>query len=202
MGQIHGYNLGSPTANVTSNGELVVTGSIILSNSTDETTQCVKTIDFEHHEIHEGDHFSVTGFESVNSGASVNFVTQTPNTTKWTHMTFDVQGTSQTEIRVYEGATWSGGTSSSPINNNRNSATTSTLTVSYKPTVTASGTLIYSQSRGLKGATPAVADNVGNIVRTHELILKSGTSYLWAIKSADDSNVISYQGHWYEHTND
>ena len=64
-----------------------------------------------------------------------------------------------------------------------------------------SGTLIESHSKGLIGATPSKATAVGNASREDEWILKSGTAYLWEIKTAGAGNVIDYSATWYEHTN-
>jgi len=42
----------------------------------------------------------------------------------------------------------------------------------------------------------------GTVTREDELILKSGTSYLFCINNADtgNDNIIDYRATWYEHT--
>ena len=67
-------------------------------------------------------------------------------------------------------------------------------------TTPTSGTLIASHSKGLAGATPSKAGAVGESEREDEWILRSGTTYMWCIKTAGDDNIIDYAGTWYEHT--
>lgn len=167
---------------------------------TEKSTHATTTIGYEHHEIHDGSHYFFCDFETLNSGATADFAVTTPNTAKWTHMTFVVAGTSQTEMRIYEGSTVSGGTALIPYNNNRNSPNASTLTIAKNPSVSVAGTVIFGQSRGLGGATPSKANTAGIVSRDKEIILQSGTTYRFEIKSADNSNVVDYCGEWYEHT--
>ena len=131
----------------------------------DGATNTLQTIEYEHHEIHGGTHFYICDFETLNSGATADFAVTTPAGSKWSHMIFEVNGTSQTEMRIYEGATVSGGTSTTPLNNDRNSDTASVLTVSKNPSVSVAGTVIYAQSKGLGGATPNAADREGFVQR-------------------------------------
>lgn len=51
------------------------------------------------------------------------------------------------------------------------------------------------------GTTPAKANIGGAVTREDEWILKSGTTYLWEIKTVGDNNSIDYNGFWYEHIN-
>ena len=178
----------------------------IAPKHTDTTTNAVKCIDYPHNEIHSGDHYNIRNFTTLAaSGNRITFGVTTPNTTKWAHMLFEIEGTTQTEVRTWEGATCSGGTAVTPFNNNRNSVDTSTLTIVSDPTISGatptSGTLIESHSRGLEGATPAKSSSAGTAKREDEWILKSGTTYIWEIKSVGDDNIIDYSATWYEHTN-
>ena len=174
-----------------------------VKNGIDSSTQSLNAISYEHHETHGGNHYFVCDFDTLTSGTSTDFGMTTANGSKWVHLVFDINGTSQTEFRIFEGATLSGGVSASPYNNNRNSDNTSTVTLSKNPVISGgtptSGTNIYSQSKGLAGANKIAADNEGLVNREREIVLKSGTSYLFEIKAVDD-NIISYCGEWYEHT--
>jgi len=171
------------------------------SVAVDAATNSLNVIDYEHHEIHSGSHFYVSGFETVANGGYVNFSFTTPDTTEWIHMTFIISGTSQTELIIYEGAAVSGGASTTPFNNDRNSAHASVATISKNPTVNTVGTIIYSESKGLVGATPRETGTAGLISRDREIILKQDTTYVFSIVSRDDDNIVSYVGEWYEHTN-
>lgn len=172
-----------------------------IDNSVDNLTNAIETIDYEHHEIHGGSHFYLCGFETIADTVEIDFAVTTPNTTKWSHMTFDIEGTTQTEFYIYEASAVTGGTAATPLNNNRNSTTTSVLTIVKNPTVNTEGNLIFSQSKGKAGATPSKASSGGVVTRNREIILKQNTTYIFRITSADDDNIISYCGEWYEHTN-
>lgn len=164
--------------------------------ATDETTGGLIVVDFEHHEIHEGDHFFVAGVTAMGLNGTIDFLFTTPNTTKWSHMTFSILGNAGgVNIKMYESANTSGGTAVTAINNNRNSAVTSTATVKTNPTtITTLGTLIYEAESGVnRGA--------GFIDRAREIVLKQNTSYVFRITSLAAANNVSYAGEWYEHTN-
>ena len=155
------------------------------------------TIDQTHHRIHEGKHFFVAGYTTLASGGLVVFTTQTPDSAKRIHMGFNIEGTATTNVKVYEGATISSGTGTlaTPINNDRNSSTTSVLNVRFLPTITGSGTLIEAIAFGHTGKFNLAG---GAAAREEEIILKQNEIYMWRIESAGDDNIISYKGFWYE----
>jgi len=195
---------------VDSNGNEALVGQQAQANSLaitpatdnyDEITRAIKSIDYEHHEIHDGSHYFVSGFETVANDGDIIFSITTPNTAKWIHLIFEIEGTSQTEFSIYETASVSSGTPITPNNNNRNSANTSDVTMLYNPTVDTAGTVIFAQSKGKAGTNPLKADTEGLVNRSREIILKQNTTYVFEIISRDDGNIISYAGEWYEHTN-
>lgn len=165
----------------------------------DKDTGALVCIDYEHHRIHAGKHFLISGFDVFASDASIYFGVRTP-ADNVAHFTFEVNATSQTEFYIYEGATFTNGAAVIPVNNNRNSVITSDMVVKINPTVAggATGTTIYSQSRGLKGVTPAKGPAFGVNSREREFELKESIDYIIQIKSKDDDNIISYEGEWYE----
>lgn len=172
--------------------------TVFPSGTIDTMTGAVTTIEYEHHEIHEGNHYYVSGFETEATGANITFGLTAPDSPILCHVTIDVFGTSQTEIYLYEGSVFVGGAAVTPANNNRNSTTTSTLVIAKDPAVITYGTLIYSQSSGLAGTTPAKSDLNALHDRNREIILKRNTKYTVVIVSRDDGNIISYAGEWYE----
>jgi hypothetical protein len=172
--------------------------TIFPSGTTDITTGAVITIEYEHYEIHEGDHYYISGFETEATGANVTFGILSPDSPIQCHVTIDVFGTSQTELYLYEGSVYVGGVAVTPVNNNRNSATTSTLVIAKDPAITSYGTQIYRQSSGLAGVTPAKSDLNSLHDRNREIILKRNTAYTVVIVSRDDDNIISYIAEWYE----
>jgi len=200
MGHITHPTLGSPCALVSPYGELIVNGS----RSIDPTNDSMRIITNEHSKIHQGEHFNLRGFSSINSGGTLNFGVTTPNGSKWCHLVFTVDGTTQTEVYGYEGATLSGGTILSGLNNNRNSPTLPTLqirrNVVISGTTPTSGLLIESHSKGREGTNPSEADSSSSVSREDEWILKSGTTYLWTIISQGSGNIIDFSSSWYENT--
>lgn len=167
----------------------------------DSSTGAIPTIDFFHKKIHSGDHFFVCSAETLASGSSAVFGCVTPNSTRWSHMMFECEGTTQTEMYIYEDSTFTGGSVATPLNNNRNSVKTATLSVYKNPTVTNLGTQLFFQSKGLEAATPSKASNEGLFSREKEIILKQNTKYIFKFISRGADNILSYCGEWYEHTN-
>ena len=158
----------------------------------DPKTNAFKGVDYEHAEIHAGDHYFFSGHEVEADTGTIEFIIVTPDTTKWAHMTFVIIGTEKLEVDVYEGASGiSGGASVTPINNNRNSSNTSGLTVTKDPTsITGDGTLIDSYSVGSTGPF----GQIGTAKRDKEIILKQNETYLFRITSNAADNDISYKG--------
>ena len=178
-------------------GTLINGINYISGNSgIDASTESIQTISYEHHEIHAGSHFYYCDYQMGNaSGAIINFVITTPNTTKWAHLVFDAYSSEGSTLEVYEGATGVvGGTSITPRNNNRNSLTASTMTLVKDPASIAGD---GARAAGyLVGGTRAP----GSESRDREIILKQNTTYLLRITSLANSNDISWCAEWYEHT--
>ena len=217
MGQIHGSGAGNWSNAVVvdsslgdQQGRLHTNSMLVGSNGyfyQDKSTSSLPTIDYAHHETHDGNHYNIRGFSApIASGVSLNWSVLTPAGSKWAHMTFQIEGTTQTEVYVYEAVTTSGGTAVTPINNNRNAGDNSILTIKSNVVISgtngvlASGTLIEQHSKGLEAATPSKSTVNGNVTREDEMILKSGTTYLYVVKSVGTGNIIDYAGVWYEHT--
>jgi hypothetical protein len=173
--------------------------------ATDDVTGARITIAYEHHEIHAGSHFTLSGFGGVDGaldiGDTVDFTVQTPSAgRKYAHMVWDVRGTSQFEFYVYEDAVASAGTPRVPINNNRNSDNESILVIEQDPVVSEPGTLLFSESTGLAGQPASKAQTAGHSSRVHEIILKANTKYLFRTIIRADDTIMTWSGSWYEHT--
>ena len=162
-------------------------------------------VDVGHHEIHCGDHFNYRDFKTIGSGigSSINISLTTPNNTIFNHLIWDVEGTSQTEVRMWEGATLSGGVIISGLNNNRNMDRIHSMILKQGVTISGasptSGLLLEVHSKGKTGTNPAAASFGANAGREDEWVLKSGTTYLFSITSADTGNIMDYSIKWYEH---
>jgi hypothetical protein len=165
----------------------------------DEATWATTTITYEHHEIHAGNHYFVTGTTTLASDGQISFGITTSDSTEWAHLTFGVDATGQTTLDFYESATYTGGSAVTAYNNNRNSTNTSGLTIVSDPTfATSDGTLISARAFGIE-ANPAQIFG-GTTTRDREMILKQNTKYVVIIGSGSAGNIISYDAEWYEHT--
>jgi len=165
----------------------------------DASTNSLQIVDYAHHEIHGGSHYYVKSYDELGSTDTVEFVITIPNTTTWAHLLFSLESTGETQIDIYEGASGvSGGTTVTPINNNRNSVSTSVLTIVKDPTsITSDGTLISASLVGI-ASTPSKTLG-GEVGREDEIILKQNETYLIRVTSNSNDNNVDYKANWYEH---
>jgi len=171
-------------------------GSSVADIVIDTITHILSTIESEHGTVHDGKHFYINSYETLNNGQSLILALTTPSTKK-IHFVYEVSSTAETTIEFYEGADISGGTTVTPINNNRNSNITSSVTVVKNPTVNSYGEKIGEIKYGSTG-TPVIPDVGGGFSRDNEVILKTNTTYIVKITSGTDGNIINYIGSWYE----
>ena len=179
--------------------DYTLTGAKSRELGVDGMTHVLNTIGYEHHEIHEGNHFFVAGYGTFAADEDIDFQITTPLSQKLAHMTFSFQSTGAVVFSIYEGAVVQAGTSVTPINSDRNSANTSSLTVQYDGVVDTAGSLIYQQAWGYTN-TPSKSEG-GVSGRDNEIILRAGTTYRFLIERDSARNIISYNGECYEHTN-
>jgi len=162
----------------------------------DAVTNALISIAQEHHEIHEGAHYFYADYAlSQSSGSTREFVLTTPNNTKWIHLVWSVYAGDGATVELYKDASGiTGGTSITPVNNNGNSANTSGVTLVKDPTsITSDG----NRAAGYLAGAGRVA---GDTKRTNEIMLEQNTIYLVRITSLANSNDISWDAEWYEHT--
>lgn len=166
----------------------------------DKATNSVNTIDYAHHEIHDGSHFYWTDYDSdVDTGTPKYYRITTPNTTKWAHVMFVLYSEGVGTWQLFENPTVNAaGTTVTPLNSNRNSLTAATLVIAYDPTSTADGTLIKVWRTGSGTTLPT---RIGSETRSdEEIILKQNEDYF--LKFTPDSNdaKTKIEISWYEHT--
>lgn len=164
----------------------------------DEVSGASTVIDYSHHEIHEGDHYFVEDFETLGSGAAVEFGV-IAGATKQAHMLFDLQATGQTEFTSYKvGSFDSDGTEVISVCSNTTCASNGETKVYRNPTVADYGTIMNSRAFGL-ALTPSKIE--GGAVRGEaEIVLGTTGTFIYRIKSQSAGNIVSYHGNWYEHT--
>lgn len=164
----------------------------------DKATNTLQIIDYAHHEIHSGSHFMYTDAVELDSAETQDYLITTPNTTKWAHMLFDMDGSVITQWQLYESSDKNGTTLQTVGNNNRNSSTTATLIV-HKGTSggTTDGSVIHLYKGGAASQQSMAASMARN---DSEIILKQNTKYILRVTSGTDNNLTNIRLEWYEHT--
>ena len=159
----------------------------------DASTNTLQTLTYEHHEIHSGSHYYLSGHEQEASAGTIEFVFTTHATIE-THLVFEVEGSASIQIDLFEGSSSVvGGAATTPFNNNRNSGNSAVTTVIKDPTSITDGTLIDSHMKGANKTS-------GNVGRENEIVLDLSNVYLLRITSGAINNDIDYRISWYEHT--
>lgn len=167
---------------------------------TDETTGALKTIDYAHHEIHDGSHFKA-GYQDITMDTDdiIALVFTTPDSTKFMHWTMTAQTTGAATIQLFSGPTLSAeGTAVTPFNRNQNSDKESVMVVRHTPTITLNGTKISEKWVGGVGFKETIG---GETRGSSEIILKRNTQYLILCTANADGIKCAIGGDWYEHTN-
>jgi hypothetical protein len=162
----------------------------------DPSTRVFNSIELEHGYVHDGIDFSSTDTATVDSGSTRVYKITTPDTTKWAHLVWEIDGTAITQIDVYEGGARNNGTGLTIYNRDRNSVTANTTTVVHTPDAGANGTIIYTEKFGL--ATGNNARQAGYSRPSAEVVLKRNTQYIIVVSSSTNGNIISSRFRWYE----
>jgi len=171
-------------------------------SSIDGITNAQVTIGYPHHEIHEGDHYYIEGWTELDADDSLFVKMVTPDTTIWAHFRWVIGGTGITITTFDEDATggMTGGSSVTPINNNRNSINTSEIVITSGVTNATSFTTRLGNTKFGTATSPQRAIGDGSS-REDEIILKQNTTYLRTFISETDNNFVSFKAYWYEHIN-
>ena len=182
---------------------IIIKGADKQPFSQDAMTNAITTITYEHHELHAGSHFIFSIDSTVGDADTLGLLIVTPNTTKWAHMVFSVQGALDTRFEIFETNTATPGSTRPVYNNDRNSKKVNTTLIKNTATVGgADGTKIFQSHFGIDSGLGAnKVTGGGQDHAGQEWILKQNTQYMIAIISATDANVVSLKLSWYEHTN-
>ncbi len=168
----------------------------------DPSTSSLQVVDYEHHELHAGSHFTYSQIDAdFDIADAVELLIVTPDTTKWAHMVVDVEAALDTNVKLYEGSTHTVDAAQTARNNNRNSETSNTTTINTHNNDGADGTLIFESQFGISTGGGANKLTGGGAVRgAQEWILKQDESYLLVVTSGSDNSSLSIKLSWYEHT--
>ena len=169
----------------------------------DQSTRTLQTIEYEHHEVHSGSHFNYSVYDvSMASGAQLEFIITTPNTTKWAHAIFTGVSSFKSIFSLFEDTTHTPGAQLIGYNNNRNSANSYTVSLTANGGGGADGTAIEQLSVGYSTGGGAAVQLGGGTGRSdNEWVLKQNAKYLVQAESLKDGNNITIAMAWYEHTN-
>ncbi len=168
----------------------------------DPSTNSLQVVDYEHHEVHAGSHFSYSEYDGdLDAAAVLEILITTPNTTEWAHMVVSVDGQLETLVEFFEGSTHTAGAAKTAYNSNRNSATTNTTTLAVSNDDGSDGTAIFSTLFGIEtgGGSNKVAAG-GGTRGSKEWVLDQNNKYLLRVTSNSANNVVGVALVWYQHT--
>lgn len=151
-------------------------------------------ISWYHEKVHDSKAFFANRYATgLSNGASYDTLMVT--STGLVHLRVDAATLGGGSLAIYEGATTSNnGTSITAYNRDRASADVGTATVFHTPTVSGTGTLLFTSL--MVGAGGKTMDSINN--GDYELILKVSTKYLFRFTSTAGSNAYTLVWNWYE----
>jgi len=160
----------------------------------------VIVVDVNHQRNHDGRAFFAYKLAPdsapLATGSSIDIVLASPSGI-FPHMTVDAMCLGDAELYIYEGTSTTGGTSFTPINRNRNLATSnpSQIAMVINPTVTSVGVEIDAQLIPGGAGKKSGGGSAGSL----EYVLKPLTNYLFRLTNVNlTSHAASLQLEWYE----
>jgi len=170
----------------------------ILSLAKDRYGSAIGTLDYAHKEIHSGSSFTVSYKADIAQSGVLDLLIVTPNTSKYAHMTYEIDCELETDMLLYEGVTATAGSAVVAYNRDRNNLTAATVVVTSTPTAITEGTTVIRSFHIGSGKTTGGGDRAA-----HEFILKKNTKYLFRLTNAisNAANYMAVKLDWYEHTN-
>lgn len=169
----------------------------------DASTHSMQTIDYEHHEIHGGNHYFIEDVVDLPINDVFDMQWTTADVTEWDHFTFELNVESETEWYIYEGATINTpGTTLTPRNNNRNYADNANATVASiqnASTSDANDDTDVSAATELAHGIVGAGRNGGVSTRDKEIVLKQNTVYCFR-SNANAAGYINFFIGYYQHT--
>lgn len=180
-------------------------GVRVLMGPTDLISNLPVFVDYDHHQLHEGEIFRWSVYvSSLGNGSSKDIRLTVPNITipagqspvgLCPHFRFEVVASDSATAQFYEGVTFSGnGNTRTPVPMERNGTYTPKLAIGEDPTVDVLGTTLIWQ--GLLTGTKSSAGGTDHSVT--EFILKNNTSYLFRVTSGGAGNKVLIRFVWYE----
>jgi len=172
-----------------------------IANAVDGATTALRTVDYAHHEVHSGRHFTFSATSGdLDIGTPLEYLIHTPDTERWAHLLGNVYGALHTRFEFFEGATHTSGIHMPIHNNNRNSANGPGLIITEHADDGDDGTLLFETEFGVDTGGGANRVTGGGTARADsEWVLKQNTVYLLRLSSLTADNVVNMALSWYEH---
>jgi hypothetical protein len=191
------------SADITSTGSQYVTlqKEDGLNVDVDDTTSALPILEYEHSQIHEGEHYFIDEFIDIANASNYEIILNVPNVAKRIHFVFEYYYEAEGGLELWEGvSTDADGNTYTSFNSDRESSNTSGLVVTHTPT-----------NATTNGATRIVNHRIGSgkgIGGTRradqEKLLKRNTKYMVRATNyaLGASNLFNFQFDWYEKTPD
>ena len=169
-----------------------------LAKQLDTYTDSMMSIDRLITTIFEGRMYNVSNSFTLGDGSSMEFLIETGGQN--THTWFQVWGSLNFDVSLYEDTTKVQNSSNllTVTNRNRTSANTADVVVSHTPTGTGNGTLLYSNSFG-SASGPIRGGSTGE---QQQWVLKPNSKYLAIVTSGGTGNDIGVSADLVEFTSE
>lgn len=165
----------------------------------DGVSGALMTIDYAHHEIHEGNHYFAIYSALANNTDLIEVRILTPDTSTRAHMRIAVEVAIAATVAMWIDTTktHAAGNAITPMNRDHNSANASTLTICHTPAGAEAAAAVLTEYVGssVTGGRVAVG---GEATNSAEFILEQNTAYLIRSTSRADGNAMSIILDWYE----
>lgn len=164
-----------------------------------ESDNGMAIIEFEHYQLHKGNHFNGGKITTLSAGQSWVWYLKA-NANKEIHFTYEVASSNYAEAFMYSGVVFtSTGTAYVPCNNNDYGygGTSSALTLGTGAVILSSGTLRYPFILGTNTTTPQ--GRAGSVVpRGHEVMLSTSTYYAIVVTAQNNNTRVAVRPSYYE----
>ena len=155
----------------------------------DTITGAQTVIDVVHQEIHKGTHFTTSGTITIDAGtANAYSFGVHPPPERHLHTIYIVSALNSGLMQVYENATYSGGGTVIPFNNNRNSSIAIGGTFVTDPTIASLGTLLQSRYIGSNNPGTRIG---GETASRMEWVLNPSYKYIFWFVAENASTKVS-----------
>ena len=166
----------------------------------DKSTGYLITLDPYAHHAHEGDAFFTVYSGVVDDTGKIEVRIQTPDTTKWAHMSIGIDAALAATAEMWAPTTMTHvtGNAITPFNRNNNSTNSSGLTICHTPGGSQAGNPSLYQYLGA-ATTSGKASVGGGTGSRGEFIFAQNLAYLIRMTSRADDNALSIILSWSEH---